>query len=234
MERRPKSRKNGSSIPAGNSISETPPPRAEISVTVRTSSSEGPGRPEGAIKPDFDDRSWRTVNLPHDWAVELDFVNVNDENVRDHGFKPIGRQFPKTTIGWYRRSFTVPKSDEGKRLAVQFDGVFRDCTVWFNGHYLGRNLSGYSEFRYDLSDYIRFGQKNVLAVRVDASQYEGWFYEGAGIYRHIWLWKTPREHPSKRYFRLLRPWPGRRQSEYRDRNINRRGCRKENCLLRRR
>ena len=145
------------------------------------------GEAGGAIKPDFDDRSWRTVNLPHDWAVELDFVNVNDENVRDHGFKPVGRQFPKTTIGWYRKSFLVPKADAGKRLTVRFDGVFRDSRVWINGHYLGNNLSGYSGFNFDITDYIGFGQKNVLVVRVDASLYEGWFYEGAGIYRHVWL-----------------------------------------------
>jgi beta-galactosidase len=147
------------------------------------------GEADGAAKPDFNDSAWRSVDLPHDWAVELEFVNVKSEPVQDHGFKPVGRLFPKSSIGWYRRSFTVPKSDEGKRLAVQFDGVFRDCIVWFNGHYLGRNLSGYSEFLYDLTDYVRFGQKNVLAVRVDASQYEGWFYEGAGIYRHTWLVK---------------------------------------------
>ncbi len=119
--------------------------------------------------------------------MELDFVNVNDENVRDHGFKPIGRQFPKTTIGWYRKSFLVPKADAGKRLTVRFDGVFRDSRVWINGHYLGNNLSGYSGFSFDITDYIGFGQKNVLVVRVDASLYEGWFYEGAGIYRHVWL-----------------------------------------------
>ncbi len=152
------------------------------------------GEADGAAKPDFNDSAWRTVDLPHDWAVELDFVNAKSEALQDHGFKPVGRLFPKSSIGWYRRSFAVPKTDEGKRLAVQFDGVFRDCTVWINGHYLGRNLSGYSEFRYDVTDYLRFGEKNVLVVRVDASQYEGWFYEGAGIYRHTWLVKVAPLH----------------------------------------
>jgi beta-galactosidase len=147
------------------------------------------GEAYGAVKPDFDDSAWRTLDLPHDWAVELEFVNVQSDAVKDHGFKPVGRQFPKTSIGWYRRTLTVPKSDEGRRLAVQFDGVFRGSTVWMNGHYLGQNLSGYSEFGYDITDYVQFGQKNVLVVRVDASQYEGWFYEGAGIYRHVWLVK---------------------------------------------
>ena len=141
----------------------------------------------GAIRPEYVDSAWRTVDVPHDWAVEQSFVNVNDEDVKAHGFKPIGRQFPKTTVGWYRRSFVIPAADSGKRVAVKFDGVFRDCIVWINGHYLGNNLSGYSEFSFDVSDYVNYGHRDVLVVRVDASQYEGWFYEGAGIYRHTWL-----------------------------------------------
>jgi beta-galactosidase len=145
------------------------------------------GEAVGAIHPNFNDSSWRAVDLPHDWAVEQDFVNLPDDDLKDHGFKPTGRKFPKTTIGWYRRAFLVPTGDQGRRLAVKFDGVFRDCIVWINGHYLGNNLSGYSEFSYDITDYVKYGQRNVLVVRADASQYEGWFYEGAGIYRHAWL-----------------------------------------------
>jgi len=147
------------------------------------------GDATGAARPDFDDSSWRRLDLPHDWAVELEFVDVPNESVKDHGYKPVGRAFPKSSIGWYRRAFTVPKADEGLRLALEFEGVFRDAMVWFNGHYIGRNLSGYSGFGYDITDYVAFGRKNVLTVRVDASQYEGWFYEGAGIYRHVWLIK---------------------------------------------
>ncbi len=145
------------------------------------------GEAPGAAQPDFKDSSWRTVDLPHDWAVELDFVNSPQSNVRDHGFKPVGRQFPGTTIGWYRRTFTLPARDTGKRISITFDGVFRDCVVWCNGHFIGRNLSGYNEFTFDVTDYISIAKPNVLVVRVEASQYEGWFYEGAGIYRHVWL-----------------------------------------------
>ena len=152
------------------------------------------GETAGAILPSFNDSTWRTLDVPHDWAVELDFVNVKDEDVKSHGYKPIGRQFAKSTVGWYRRTFFVPKEDEERRLELKFDGVFRDCIVWFNGHYLGNNLSGYSEFSYDITDYLRYGQKNVIVVRVDVSQYEGWFYEGAGIYRHTWLIKTDPVH----------------------------------------
>ena len=145
------------------------------------------GEASGAAHPDFDDSSWRKIDLPHDWVVELDFDPRAD---RSHGFKPIGRGWPSTTIGWYRKTFYLPKSDEGRRLSIEFDGVFRDSIVWLNGHFLGRHLSGYTSFRYDITDCANYGGKNVLVVRVDASHFEGWWYEGAGIYRHVWLVKT--------------------------------------------
>jgi beta-galactosidase len=148
------------------------------------------GGGQGPIASKYDDYDWRTVDLPHDWAVEQDFVYVKNEDLNSHGYKPVGRIFPETTIGWYRKSFLVSKEDEGKKLSILFGGVFRDCIVWLNGHYIGRNFSGYSEFSFDVTDYINYGKKNVMVVRADASQYEGWFYEGAGIYRHVWLIKT--------------------------------------------
>ena len=168
-------------------------PKADFDFGIGTLFAKA-GESHGAVHPNFNDSSWRILDLPHDWAAELDFVNINDEDVKSHGYKPTGRQFPKSTIGWYRRAFVIPKEDQGKRLSVKFDGVFRDCIVWLNGHYLGNNLSGYSEFGYDITDYVRYGQKNMLVVRVDVSQYEGWFYEGAGIYRHTWLIKTQPVH----------------------------------------
>jgi len=143
-------------------------------------------------KDNFDDSKWRAIDLPHDWAVELDFVN--DPETGDHGYKPLGRNHPATSIGWYRRVFEVPAGDLGKRLSIEFDGVFRDAMVALNGHFLGRNLSGYAPFRYDVTDFLNYGGKNVLVVRVDATQGEGWFYEGAGIYRHVWLTKTDPLH----------------------------------------
>jgi beta-galactosidase len=147
------------------------------------------GWASGPATYDFNDSAWRTVDLPHDWGVELNFVETTNSMVVTRGSKPLGRQFPETSIGWYRRSFTIPKTDEGKRLVVKFDGVFRDCMVWLNGFFVGRNFSGYSEFSFDITDYVNYGDKNVLVVRVDATQSEGWFYEGAGIYRHVWLIK---------------------------------------------
>lgn len=135
----------------------------------------------------FDDSRWETIQLPHDWAVSLPFTFKENFDLMAHGYKPVGGLFPETSIGWYRKTFTVPAADSSLRFLVQFDGVFRDAQFWINGFYLGRNESGYIGTTFDLSDYLQFGKPNVLTVRVDASQYEGWFYEGAGIYRHVWL-----------------------------------------------
>ena len=143
-------------------------------------------------KPRFDDSNWRGVDLPHDWAVELPFKN--DRRLQDHGFKPLGREYPETSIGWYRRVFEIHPNDLGKRLSIEFEGVFRDSMVALNGMYLGRHASGYTPFRYDVTDFVNYGGENVLVVRVDATLGEGWFYEGAGIYRHVWLTKTDPLH----------------------------------------
>ncbi len=140
-----------------------------------------------ATQLDFDDSNWRTIDLPHDWAVELPFKNAPE--LPEHGGKPLGRDYPETSVGWYRRVFDLPASDSGKRIAVEFDGVFRNAILIFNGCYIGENLSGYAPFRFDLTDLANFGGRNVLAVRVDVTLGEGWFYEGAGIYRHVWLTK---------------------------------------------
>ena len=127
------------------------------------------------------------MNLPHDWAVELPFVNVHNFDVESHGYKPVGGLYPETSIGWYRKHFTVSSADSGTRFQIQFDGIFRNANIWINGFYVGNNMSGYIGASYDITDYVRFDRDNVLVVRVDATQYEGWFYEGAGIYRHVWL-----------------------------------------------
>lgn len=146
------------------------------------------GKAEGtAIAPDFDDKDWRTLSLPHDWAVELPFEYSPDPNVMSHGYKPVGGRYPATSIGWYRKHFIIPTADSGHRFVIRFDGIYRDSRVWVNGFYLCGNASGYTGFTCDITDYIHYGRDNVLAVRVDASQYEGWYYEGAGIYRHVWL-----------------------------------------------
>jgi beta-galactosidase len=135
----------------------------------------------------FNDSTWTSVNLPHDWVVGLPFVESENFDVMAHGYKPVGGLFPESSVGWYRKNFNVNVADSGRRMTIQFDGVFRDSQVWLNGFYLGRNESGYVGFTYDITDFVDFHNSNVLVVRADASQYEGWFYEGAGIYRHVWL-----------------------------------------------
>jgi len=145
------------------------------------------GQNSGPAKRDFADGAWRTINLPHDWAIELPFDQSADTS---HGFRPVGPGFSKNDVGWYRRSFDLPKSDLGKQVWIQFDGVYRDAQVYVNGWFVGHHESGYTGFRYNLTDVLNYGGKNTIAVRVDASNFEGWFYEGAGIYRHVWLIKT--------------------------------------------
>jgi beta-galactosidase len=148
------------------------------------------GTSGGPAAEKFNDNSWRTINLPHDWAIELPFDKNSDAS---HGFKPVGPGFPKNSIGWYRRTFDLPETDSGKRIWLTFDGVFRDATVWVNGWLVERHEGGYYPFRMDITDVANFGGKNVVTVKVDASKFEGWFYEGAGIYRHVWLDKTAPE-----------------------------------------
>ena len=141
---------------------------------------------------EFNDSDWQPVALPHDFVVALPFVN--DPDLYQFGYKPVGRKYPETSVGWYRRVFEIPQSDAGRRIALEFDGVFRNAIVVLNGIYVGRNLSGYAPFRFDVTDFLRYGNTNVLVVRVDATEHEGWFYEGGGIYRHVWLTKTSPVH----------------------------------------
>src|SRR5579885_3123233 len=112
----------------------------------------------------FDDSRWRTLDLPHDWAVELPFVW--DETLQSHGYKPLGRKYPETSIGWYRRGFDIPARDKGRRIVLEFDGAFRSALVFLNGSYIGRNDSGYTPFRFDVTDFVNYGGRNILVVRV--------------------------------------------------------------------
>ncbi|MFD2114341.1 beta-galactosidase GalA [Paenibacillus yanchengensis] len=134
---------------------------------------------------------WRSLSLPHDWCVEQQYVNDNSIGARpgSHGFLPTG-------IGFYRKQFTIDKSGEGKKWTVNFDGVTGVSTVWVSGHQLGEHRGGYIGFSYDLTDILRYGDegKNVILIKVDATDYEGWWYEGCGIYRNVWLEQTDKLH----------------------------------------
>jgi len=139
----------------------------------------------------FYPKDWQLVNVPHDWVVENSFVNDNSL-----GSQPAGNGYLPTGIGFYRKEFEIPEADKGKKISIEFDGIFRNSTVWVNGHLMGNYQSGYTPSNYDLTDVLRYGNegKNVILVKADASGYEGWWYEGGGIYRHVWLIKTDRLH----------------------------------------
>ncbi|MBQ3765802.1 MAG: DUF4982 domain-containing protein [Bacteroidales bacterium] len=150
---------------------------------------------EGPYSPRFDKSKWpagwKSVTLPHDWVVDLPFAR---EASHSHGYKTVGFKYPETSVGWYRKTFTVPAGDEGKHFTLRFDGIFRNADIWVNGFWLGKEPSGYATQVYDISEYLDYGGENLVCVRVDASLEEGWFYEGAGIYRHVWLEKTAPVH----------------------------------------
>ena len=139
---------------------------------------------EGPYAVNFDDSAWRNVQLPHDWVVDLPFAA---EASHSHGYKTVGWKWPETSVGWYRKHFFIPAEADGQRVRLRFDGIFRDSDIWVNGFWMGGEKSGYTTASYDIADYLNYGGDNVVAVRADATFEEGWFYEGAGIYRHVWL-----------------------------------------------
>ena len=128
---------------------------------------------------------WRTLNVPHDWGVEGPF---RDDLPGDTG------KLPWKGIGWYRKHFNVPASDQGKRLFIDFDGAMADARVWLNGQYVGTWPYGYQPFRLELTPFVKFGAENVLAVRLDTAQWGSRWYPGAGIYRNVWIVKTSPVH----------------------------------------
>lgn len=157
------------------------------------------GQAAEAAMPKFDDKAWEDVILPHDWAVALPFeqgppVKDSDRGAA-HGFKAIGREFPQNSIGWYRTPITIAPGDRGRRMWLEFDGVFRDAIVFVNGYDLRRNESGYAPFSVRIDEFLDYdGGPNVVTVRCDATLGEGWFYEGAGIYRNVELIRTDPLH----------------------------------------
>ncbi|MBQ3768919.1 MAG: DUF4982 domain-containing protein [Prevotella sp.] len=142
---------------------------------------------EGPYATKFDDTAWQEVQIPHDWVTTLPYAH---EASHSHGYKTVGWKYPETSVGWYRKTIVIPNDDLGKRLMLRFDGIFRNARVWFNGFYMGTEPSGYVTQVYDITPYIKYGEENLICVRADASLEEGWFYEGAGIYRDVWLEKT--------------------------------------------
>ncbi len=141
---------------------------------------------EGPYAMKFDDTTWQKIRIPHDWVTTLPYAS---DASHSHGYKTVGYKYPETSVGWYRKVINIPESDQGKHLQLRFDGIFRNAQVWFNGFYMGTEPSGYATQVYDITEYVNYGGENLVCVRADASLEEGWFYEGAGIYRDAWLEK---------------------------------------------
>lgn len=143
------------------------------------------GGVSGPASTGYDDISWRMLDLPHDWAIEgrVDSTANLSQGYYHRGF------------GWYRRKFRLSPEDKGKHIELQFDGISTHATIWVNGTVLHRNWCGYTSMYIDITPYATYGDNlNTIAVRVDADAQEGWWYEGAGIYRHTWLVKRSPLH----------------------------------------
>ncbi len=139
---------------------------------------------DGMSKVGYPDGEWREVNLPHDYVVETGF---SKEDNLTHGSR-------KVDIVWYRKTFRLPEADSNKRIVFEFDGVFRDCEIWMNGNFVGRHISGYTSFQFDVTELCEFGALNAIAIRCDATVFELWSYEGGGIYRDVRLVKKSQVH----------------------------------------
>ena len=152
--------------------------------------------PAGAETADFDDSAWDTVCVPHDWAIAGPFDKNNDlqettiledgeVTATEHSGRTGG--LPHVGKGWYRRTFDLPGTEAGRRVFLEFDGVMANSRFWVNGAFAGTWPYGYSSFSFDISDHVRFGGKNVIAVSVDVKPRASRWYPGAGIYRHVRL-----------------------------------------------
>ena len=142
----------------------------------------------------YNPADWNDVNIPHDWL--LDVAPEEDYSIGSQG---AGNGFHRPETGCYRKSFFLDESCRGKVVSLEFDGIFRCSTVWVNGHLMGHHESGYIPSFYDISEVARFGDEgeNVVFIKVDPKDFEGWWYEGCGIYRHTWLTITEPLHVAR-------------------------------------
>jgi beta-galactosidase len=141
--------------------------------------------PENLQLPSVDDNNWRSLDLPHDWAIEGPFSDTLENNTG---------LLPWKGIGWYRKHFAVGDNDKGKRIYISFDGAMANSKVWLNGKYVGEWPYGYTSFQLDLTPYIIAGKENLIAVRLDTKNWDSRWYPGAGLYRNVWLEKTSQLH----------------------------------------
>jgi len=137
------------------------------------------GDPKNAQAAEFNDSSWKDVDLPHDWSIEHKFHPKAAGDWRG-GYAVLGK-------GWYRKKFIIPADKKGQEVCIEFDGIYKNSTVWINGTELGTRWYGYVPFRYDLTPYVRWGGSNVMAVKVDTPKQTCRWYSGSGIYRNVYL-----------------------------------------------
>ncbi|MBN1998194.1 beta galactosidase jelly roll domain-containing protein, partial [candidate division KSB1 bacterium] len=150
------------------------------------------GTIEGAEKPNYDDSAWRRLDLPHDWSIEdLPILNSPIDSTAVGG---VNTGFFVGGTGWYRKHFNIPSAQKGKRLYLQFDGIYMNADVWLNGDHIGNHPYGYTSFYFDITSSILFGRENVLAVEVKNEGKNSRWYSGSGIYRHVWLIQTDPVH----------------------------------------
>jgi len=143
------------------------------------------GGAQGADEPDFDDAEWRAIDLPHDWSIE-DLPGTQSPFSPD-AISQVSGGFTTGGTGWYRKTFTIPAAQKGKRVHIQFDGIYMNAEIWLNGKKLGKHPYGYTSFWYDVTDRVKWNEKNVLAVKVRNEGENSRWYAGSGIYRHVWL-----------------------------------------------
>ena len=143
------------------------------------------GGAQRAEMPAFDDSKWRRVDLPHDWSIE-DLPGTSSPFDPD-AVSQVSGGFTVGGSGWYRKTFSVPAEQKNKRIHIQFDGVYMNAGCWLNGEYLGDHPYGYTSFWFDVTDKIKFGAKNTIAVQVKNEGQNSRWYSGSGIYRHVWL-----------------------------------------------
>ncbi|MDT5155703.1 MAG: beta-galactosidase [Acidobacteriota bacterium] len=143
------------------------------------------GGAQGAESPDFDDSGWRRLDLPHDWSIE-DLPGTRSP-FDPEAISQVSGGFTTGGTGWYRKTFNVPAEAKGKRIVIQFDGVYMNADLWLNGQPLGSHPYGYTSFWFDLTDKVKFGGANTLAVKVKNEGENSRWYSGSGIYRHVWL-----------------------------------------------
>ena len=144
--------------------------------------------PSNLQSPATNDKNWRSLNLPHDWAIEGPFSDTLENNTG---------LLPWKGIGWYRKHFQVSSNDRDKRIYIDFDGAMAYAKVWLNGKFVGEWPYGYTSFRLDLTPFVNYGKENVIAVRLDTKSWDSRWYPGAGIYRNVWLVKTAQVHISQ-------------------------------------